>query len=528
MKTTPVAVFAYNRSNHLDKTLEALSRCRRIEECEVFIHCDGVNRPEHQAQVEATRMVARKWAREMNWHVIERNENLGCDPSIIKEVTALCEEYGRVIVIEDDIIVSPAFISFMLEALNRYEDTPNVFQIAGFTFSAKRLSKEDSFLIPLTTSWGWATWKRAWKSFEINYDEAKKSLNNSMFCKKFDLDNAYPYSQMLLDDITGKENKWDIWWYFSVFKSKGLVVYPARSIDFNNGFDSTGLHSGDQNLNSVSIEDLEDFNGRNKFIFPNIDRTNKYAFNKHRLSIVKAVNIINYRKPMRKQIKELLKNSLKKVGLFSFAKKSYLLLFSKKESSTFCDSKTIQFEEGTIFESGFNVNQHIPSKSTRVIVGSKNVLGCSITFERQVGQVFIGNDTYIGASSIICATGVNIGSQVLMAWGITIVDHDSHSINWDIRSNDVQNWREGLITGDLTGAAGRKDWGMIGMAPVIIKDKVWIGFNSIVLKGVTIGEGSVVAAGSVVTKDVPAWTLVGGNPARVIKDLPKPVEGHNG
>lgn len=526
MKPTPVAVFAYNRANHLEKTLEALSNCRRIDECEVFIHCDGVNRPEHQAQVEATRQIARKWAQAMNWHLVERNENLGCDPSIIKEVTALCKEFGRVIVIEDDIIVSPAFISFMLEALDMYEDTPNIFQVAGFTFSANRLSKGDSFLIPLTSSWGWATWQRAWKSLAINYDEAKNSLRSVKFCEKFDLDGAYPFSQMLLEDITKRENKWDIWWYYNVFKNDGLVVYPTRSLVYNNGFDSTGLHSGNKNLNDVSIENLEDFNGTNKFIFPNVVIINQKSFKKHKLSIIKAVN---YRKPVRKNNKEFLKSILRKIGLFSFAKKLYLLFSSNNENKIVSDKNIIQFEEGTVFESGFTINQHSPSESIRVIVGNKCVLGCSITFERGIGQVLIGDDTYIGASSIICATGVNIGSHVLMAWGITIVDHDSHSVNWNQRANDIQNWREGLITGGISGAAGIKDWRMIGMAPVTIKDKVWIGFNSIILKGVTIGEGSVVAAGSVVTKDVPSWTLVGGNPARILKELSKPKleEGQN-
>jgi galactoside O-acetyltransferase len=96
----------------------------------------------------------------------------------------------------------------------------------------------------------------------------------------------------------------------------------------------------------------------------------------------------------------------------------------------------------------------------------------------------------------------------MISWGVTITDHDSHSTQFSIRSNDVQKWKNGI-----------KEWNGVSIRPVIINDKAWIGFNAILLKGVVIGEGAVVAAGSVVTKDVEPWTMVAGNPARVIKRL---------
>jgi len=129
-------------------------------------------------------------------------------------------------------------------------------------------------------------------------------------------------------------------------------------------------------------------------------------------------------------------------------------------------------------------------------------------FDKENAEIEIGQRTYIGPSKIICADNIKIGNDVLISWGCTIVDHNSHSINFSERNNDVKEWLE-----------GRKDWTHVVTKPVIIQDKVWIGFNSIILKGITIGEGAIVAAGSVVTQNVPGYSIVGGNPAKIIRQL---------
>lgn len=125
-------------------------------------------------------------------------------------------------------------------------------------------------------------------------------------------------------------------------------------------------------------------------------------------------------------------------------------------------------------------------------------------------KVHIGERTFIGASLIDAYASVSIGNDVLISWGCDILDHDSHSLDFAFRKNDVTDWYH-----------GRKDWSHVKNAPVNIGDKVWIGLRCIILKGVSIGEGAVVAAGSLVVRDVPPWTLVGGNPARVLRELPQ-------
>lgn len=148
-------------------------------------------------------------------------------------------------------------------------------------------------------------------------------------------------------------------------------------------------------------------------------------------------------------------------------------------------------------------------KGSRISVGKDSLVHCRISFDSPQGHVIIGDRSYVGLSSLVCYRKIVIGNDVLISWGATIVDHNSHSLYWEQRKNDVVNWSVGI-----------KTWDHVGNAPVIIQDKVWIGFNVSILKGVTIGEGSVVGACAVVTKDVPPYTLVAGNPARVIRKLP--------
>lgn len=142
-------------------------------------------------------------------------------------------------------------------------------------------------------------------------------------------------------------------------------------------------------------------------------------------------------------------------------------------------------------------------------VGAQSSVHAKIVFERPGATVSIGERTFIGDAVLSVSTSLEIGNDVLISWGVSIVDHDSHSLRFLDRRQDVMMWRE-----------GRKKWENIQMAPVRVHDKCWIGFNTILLKGVTIGEGAIVGAGSVVTKDVAPWTIVAGNPARVIREIP--------
>ena len=158
----------------------------------------------------------------------------------------------------------------------------------------------------------------------------------------------------------------------------------------------------------------------------------------------------------------------------------------------------------------FNASQIRQKEKCKVTIGPHSMVNGKIIFECEGASVEIGENTFVGGSDLICSTRIIVGTDVLIAWGCTIVDHNSHAIQFSLRKNDVSEWM-----------AGEKDWTHVEQKEVVICDKSWIGFNSIILKGVVVGEGAIVGAGSVVTKDVPPWTIVGGNPARIIREIPE-------
>lgn len=180
------------------------------------------------------------------------------------------------------------------------------------------------------------------------------------------------------------------------------------------------------------------------------------------------------------------------------------------ESNYFGDSFHVRFDNMD--------TERAMKKDFYLTIGSSNILYGNMIFENKTGHIRIGNRCYIGGgSSIISINSVEIGDDVTISYGVTVYDHNSHSIYWEERKDDTNRMLEALNSG--SGFIKNKDWSGVKSAPVKINDKVWIGFGSSIMKGVTIGEGSVVAANSVVVKDVPPYTVVGGNPAVVIKKI---------
>lgn len=241
---TPIAVFAYNRPRHLRQLFESLMRCERLNECEVHIFCDGPKKPEHVAYVQAARQVVDEFAPQLHASVIKREQNLGLGCSIVSGVSELCKQAGRIIVLEDDLILHPFFVNFMLQALDHYTNDQDVAQVAGFTFPILTHPKPDAFFLPITTSWGWATWWRAWNLFEWDIEFALSELDSDPLLRfRFDLEGSYPYGDILRSAVEGKVDSWAIRWYWSVFSTGKLVLYPRHSLVWQNGFDESATHT---------------------------------------------------------------------------------------------------------------------------------------------------------------------------------------------------------------------------------------------------------------------------------------------
>lgn len=241
----PVAVFTYNRPEHTKCALAALANCRRSEECIYFLYSDDAKTEDARAAVDATREVLHDWARSHDAQVIERRGNWGLAKSVVSGVSDLCGRYGQVIVLEDDLIVSPDFLDYMIESLEKYADCDQVMQIGGFTIAPPKGLATDAFFLPVTSTWGWATWQRAWQHFSwepADYEVAKLDRDWSDL---FNLNGAWTFSSMLEDRLAGRNDSWGILWWYAVSRHRGLVLYPAQSMVWNGGFDGTGIHCGD-------------------------------------------------------------------------------------------------------------------------------------------------------------------------------------------------------------------------------------------------------------------------------------------
>lgn len=180
--------------------------------------------------------------------------------------------------------------------------------------------------------------------------------------------------------------------------------------------------------------------------------------------------------------------------------------------------QNLDIEKDTILTDGFNVSIGKKTDKINLIIGSHSIIGGSFIFENGLGKISVGKRVHIGnGNKFISINQIRIGDDVTIAWGCTFYDHNSHSVIWELRSGDTEQEFYDIKNGYT--AIQNKDWSNVVSKPIIVDDKAWIGMNATILKGVHIGEGAIVAAGSVVTKDVPAWTMVGGNPATVLKHL---------
>ena len=171
-----------------------------------------------------------------------------------------------------------------------------------------------------------------------------------------------------------------------------------------------------------------------------------------------------------------------------------------------------------VIDNGLKISLRNPDleKDYYLKIGNNSMISGSFIFETNTGQINIGSNTFIGGGSFICIDGIEIGDNVMISWNCTFIDNNAHSVSWEYRKNDVNDWMKG-IQEDKIGYY--KDWTYVKHKKIIVNDKAWIGFNCIILKGVTIGEGAVIGSGSVVTHDVPDWSIVGGNPAVLIKKI---------
>ena len=255
MELAPVVLFTYNRPWHTQQVVEALKRNELSELTDLVIYSDG---PKDEANIEDIKRV-RDYLKTINGfktvNIVESENNIGLADSVITGVTEAVRKHGKVIALEDDLVTAPIFLRYMNEALERYENEAQVMQISGHMFDVDVKAETDAIFLPFTTSWGWATWKRAWNSFDPYSSGYEKIKKDRVLRYKFNLNGSYDYFRMIDAHIKGKIDSWAIRWYLSVFMVGGLTLHPVTSFIRNIGFDGSGIHCGRINMDNKRFMD---------------------------------------------------------------------------------------------------------------------------------------------------------------------------------------------------------------------------------------------------------------------------------
>lgn len=267
----PIALFVYNRPKHTERTLKFLRQNELAAESRLFVFSDG---PKSEAEEESVREV-----RELLKHIdgfrsveiIERKGNMGLAESVIAGVSRLVKDYKRVIVFEDDLVSSPYTLTYFNDGLNRYRDEERVMHIGAYMYPLKENSLPETFFYRAATSWGWATWDRAWAHFEPDIDVLMKQFDARKRAE-FSIEHKMNFWKQMKDFKGGRNNSWAIRWYASIFLRGGLTLNPSQSLVNNIGHDGSGVHSGINDIYNVII------NPKRVRVFPEVIEESSMAY----------------------------------------------------------------------------------------------------------------------------------------------------------------------------------------------------------------------------------------------------------
>ena len=249
----PIAVFAYNRADRLRGMIESLCRCDGFDASPVTIFVDGAKRESDQPAVDEVRTYVAGLGLPNVRHVFA-SSNSGLRQAVFGGVTALCREYGRAIVLEDDLILSPIALRYFNEGLTRYADHADVWSIVGYAYDAPDLRAANrTVALPFAHPWGWATWGRAWERFDLDSRPAPADLDSESFRAAFDMNGLYPFTAQLRNSISGNVNSWFIHWYYTVFQHGGRSIFPPRRVLDNHGI-GRGTHGGSFNPHEILVK----------------------------------------------------------------------------------------------------------------------------------------------------------------------------------------------------------------------------------------------------------------------------------
>ncbi len=252
----PICLFAYNRVDEIQQTLEALKCNYLATESELYIFSDGSKNELNDHKVEIVRKYIHCVDGFKSVNIIESKENKGLANSIINGVSLILNKYEKVIVLEDDLITSANFLYFMNNALDFYLFDKNIQSISGFSLSLKD-KKNKVYFQTRPGSWGWCTWKNRWDSEVFNKEKIKSVIkSNPSILKEFRHKCGADMPKMLLNSIENRNDSWYVRWAFNHFINNHYAVFPSHSFIKNIGFGNEGVHC--QGINTYISEPVDE------------------------------------------------------------------------------------------------------------------------------------------------------------------------------------------------------------------------------------------------------------------------------
>ncbi|MDA7454429.1 hypothetical protein N8863_06145 [Candidatus Pelagibacter ubique] len=308
-KLAPVLITAFNRDFHFYKTLDTLSKNKEAKETDLYVSIDGwlteEDRKKQENIIKTAKMYADKF---LCLNINHHSKNLGLSRNITESITSVINQHGKIIVVEDDIIVSRAFLKFMNDSLNYYEKKNKIWHVAAYNIINNKKKKNEIFLWRLMNCWGWGTWKDRWSHYEKNPKKLIENFNKQQI-SDFNLSATNIYWDQVIDNYEGTIDTWAIFWYATIFKNSGLCVNPWFSYIENIGLDGTGIHY----KKDISKNLNQELNHSGVFSPKNLLEEDNHALNimmnhyKKQGKSIKSLFSRHINKKLKKKIKKILR-----------------------------------------------------------------------------------------------------------------------------------------------------------------------------------------------------------------------------
>lgn len=476
MSVAPIVLNVYKRPVHTKETLTALKKCDLSSESILYIYCDGPKEYALNDDIKNIRKVreiirSEEWCKEVRIYEYERN--MGLVKSFVTAISEVINKHGKVIVLEDDQVVSKGFLRYMNQALDIYESEERVMHISGYMYPAKFKSNDTTIFLNVQSCPGWGTWKRAWKYYNHDVsDHLSYFRGKNRIIKYFDIGGNSRWFSQLEKNENDPGYSFAVRWYASCFRKNGLSLFPAKSLVKNIGLDGTGEHCKKNDIYGVETVEFLDI---------------KKIKIEENLSVRKSIGEFykkHYKSKNSVKIKKLLNN------IISYRRNVGSLL-----EYVYPELKAIR-SNSPGYEKIIRIIKNAAISENVKIYGT-----CRIQQSEIGAYTYIGNNSHIYNSSIgkFCSIGSNFycGEENHPVYGI--------STSPMFYSNKKHN--------GITISTNNK---IQELSKILIGNDVKIGENVVVKSGVIINDGAVIESCTYVKEDVPSYAIVSGSPMKII------------